>query len=377
MQNVPEPRQLLLGLIPLFLLYAIVASFAWPWLRRCLSASVHQSPETELASRWSLWEVLLTGLFVVFIWDLIILFVLLWAGGPGDLYPQSHLELIRNPEAMDQMEATINGTGGTALGSQWKQEVKLTQGRFLLWVQVIGLPLKLLSLFILLQLISGTRPSDVGFHSGGFLSNLQLGVAGWLVFSPLVLTLFGLVNYAYRLWIPEGASEHLLTELFPGSRPIEKILLVGTAVVSAPLVEEIFFRGVVQGWAKEDERYSWGLIGITLALACLSRVSQIGSLFRSLDWRLWVDALGPVVFVILVGVVLLLLQEKLSREWKSIVATSLLWAMIHVDAWPSPVGLLLLGIVLGWLMQRTGSLVAPIVLHALFNCIACVSLFLQ
>jgi membrane protease YdiL (CAAX protease family) len=56
---------------------------------------------------------------------------------------------------------------------------------------------------------------------------------------------------------------------------------------------------------------------------------------------------------------------------------AILWATVHSNAWPSPVPLFFLGLVLGWLARRTGSLVGPITLHALFNAIAAVQLALS
>ncbi|HKB41983.1 MAG TPA: CPBP family intramembrane glutamic endopeptidase, partial [Gemmataceae bacterium] len=56
-------------------------------------------------------------------------------------------------------------------------------------------------------------------------------------------------------------------------------------------------------------------------------------------------------------------------------ATSLFFAAMHSFAWPSPVPLFALALVLGWLAERTQSLVGPMVLHGLFNGVACVQLF--
>jgi hypothetical protein len=44
-----------------------------------------------------------------------------------------------------------------------------------------------------------------------------------------------------------------------------------------------------------------------------------------------------------------------------------LFAMLHVDVWPSPVPLLVLGLALGWCAYRARNLLAPVTLHAIFN----------
>ena len=59
-------------------------------------------------------------------------------------------------------------------------------------------------------------------------------------------------------------------------------------------------------------------------------------------------------------------------DWRPCVFSALFWAAIHVENWPAPVPLLVLGLALGWLYERTGSLVAPVALHATFNGISTV-----
>jgi membrane protease YdiL (CAAX protease family) len=58
----------------------------------------------------------------------------------------------------------------------------------------------------------------------------------------------------------------------------------------------------------------------------------------------------------------------------AVFGTALLFASIHSAVWPTPVPLFVLGLALGVLASRTGSLVGPIVLHALFNAVTCVTL---
>ncbi len=58
----------------------------------------------------------------------------------------------------------------------------------------------------------------------------------------------------------------------------------------------------------------------------------------------------------------------------AIYGTSLLFAAMHSGVWPSPIALFVLGLGLGWLAYRTRSLVGPILVHALFNGVACLQL---
>ena len=63
--------------------------------------------------------------------------------------------------------------------------------------------------------------------------------------------------------------------------------------------------------------------------------------------------------------------------WPAIVTSSLLFSVMHLDAWPAPIPLFVLSLFLGYLAYRTTSLVAPIVLHATFNGVSMLILLVQ
>jgi membrane protease YdiL (CAAX protease family) len=56
-------------------------------------------------------------------------------------------------------------------------------------------------------------------------------------------------------------------------------------------------------------------------------------------------------------------------------ASAVLFAWVHASVWPTPIPLLVLALGLGWLARSTGNLAGPILVHALFNTVACILLF--
>src|SRR5262249_49370987 len=60
-----------------------------------------------------------------------------------------------------------------------------------------------------------------------------------------------------------------------------------------------------------------------------------------------------------------------------ILASSLLFAINHASVWPTPIALFPLGLLLGYLAQRTQSLAASMVVHSLFNAVALIGLMLK
>lgn len=94
----------------------------------------------------------------------------------------------------------------------------------------------------------------------------------------------------------------------------ERVLLISFAVIGAPVAEEIIFRGMVQT-----------------------------SLGQTIGWQ---------------------------RRWTSIVLASVLFSLIHFGVpWQSLVALFLISLVFGYLYERTGSLLTPIVAHVVFNAV--------
>jgi membrane protease YdiL (CAAX protease family) len=134
---------------------------------------------------------------------------------------------------------------------------------------------------------------------------LGVGVGGFVLVNLVIQALLRLVGPV------DPPEQQLLTDVTAGGATT--LLAVMAAVVMAPLVEEVVFRGV---------------------------------LFQGLKRRV---GLWPAAFL-----------------------SGLLFAIVHVEV-QQPVyssGLLLLGVLFGWTMHRFGTLLVPLVAHATFNAIS-------
>jgi membrane protease YdiL (CAAX protease family) len=140
------------------------------------------------------------------------------------------------------------------------------------------------------------RTDDIGLACGGLA----------LVVAPL-LALAGLLD---RM-VP---YEHPVVEFLQRNRdPLAIGLVLLSAVVVAPLVEEWFFRRVLQGW----------------------------------------------------------LERRLAgRVGSAVVVSALAFALAHTGHGLAPLPLFLFGLVLGTIARQTGSLVPCILLHGLFNAVS-------
>jgi membrane protease YdiL (CAAX protease family) len=143
------------------------------------------------------------------------------------------------------------------------------------------------------------------------------GVVAYLAVLPICFGLFAASKAVYWALHHQPSPEHqLLVAMRHVSWPWQ-IMAILSGVVLAPLAEEVFCRGLLQ------------------------------SMFR----------------------------RYTHRPWAAVVLSSVIFALLHWDSLPSGSGgqwvqmpaLLALGVVLGYNYERSGRLVAPIVVHALFN----------
>ena len=188
----------------------------------------------------------------------------------------------------------IEGTGGAMVA----QEI-------LLWVLALTL------LWPLLRNVPWARYTwDLGLHRGqGFFKEVLAGVMGWLASAPIMLGLAILMGL-----ITGGGEDEAPTSGYPlfesprGSSWLFVIVGMMSAVLWAPLIEEIVFRGAIQRYLR--------------------------------PWLKW---------------------------WGAILVTALLFGLIHPYTPSGLVSVAVSGILLGFLREWRGSLVAPITAHLLHN----------
>lgn len=150
----------------------------------------------------------------------------------------------------------------------------------------------------------GALPRDVR-------KDLLTGIAALLLALPLVMGVSfwtSIIGEAFGS-VPPRFGHDLLRVMVSSESAAARWLLIGSAVVLAPLLEEFVFRGLVQ------------------------------------------TGLSSVV----------------KNRWAVVMISALFFAGIHTVAWQALPGLFVLGVVLGWVYEKRGSLWPGILIHAGFN----------
>ncbi len=138
------------------------------------------------------------------------------------------------------------------------------------------------------------------------------GVVAYLAVFPVCIGLLLLTIY----FLPEKLiRQHELLTSIKTVSPFWQAVVIFSAVVLAPISEEIFFRGLFQS----------------------------------------------------------MIRKYTGRPWVAIITSAALFAVFHFACPQTIPALLALGIVLGYNYARTGRLLAPILIHAIFNTVTIIS----
>jgi membrane protease YdiL (CAAX protease family) len=243
-----------------------------------------------------------------------------------------------------------------------------------MWVNLLAFPLQMLLVPLFLRIVSGTRLRELGLDRRFLGRNLLAGLLGWLLITPLAYT----IQQVAQHFLQGPPETHALTKVAQHPEvPIEGPVIALVAVIVAPLWEELLFRGVLPRWLA---RQAWGGAAAVAAcwlLALLHGADDIAAGWRSGYLVGAVRAAAPLLFVMAMTAGFVLLHWT----WRSpaadaVYGTALFFAIGH-SAWPQPLALFVLGLGLGWLAQRTQSLAGPMLMHALFNAVACLWLLVS
>ena len=295
--------------------------------------------------------------------------------------------------------------------------------------------------FTLLMTLARTHVAAAGFSFGSWRRSLFLGLAGFLIVTPLV-------HAVYIACVSKfGQTENSILKIAKeGLREVEWMLVFIQTVVLAPIIEEWLFRGLLQGWLRRAPLIGHAVVvWIAISIGVLRGLPDFR--FPAINFLLLAGAVAVPYSIILfwlyrpvmekgarhfldrgtrtdvesTAVAATLVdaaaaqegqsdspspslhplatdlfaaegEERKQRPWRDFGSSWFRWklnigrlsvlgsAIIWAmlhDNWPDPIPLFVMGLMLGWLAFRTQNIVPGIIIHVLFNLMAFIILFHQ
>jgi membrane protease YdiL (CAAX protease family) len=237
--------------------------------------------------------------------------------------------------------------------------------KHLLWIVALVNGASILLIPAALRATSAATLDDLGIPRKPTIKDVARGICTYFFIIPIVYGSFFAAMFIWNVVLKHPRNPHPVeTALAHEPWPVLTLALV-SAVVMAPVAEELLFRGVLLGW----------LMRVCNQIPKPRREPPVGEAdFGEIARERWEpDALDP--FAPAEHTPELKAPPRPSWLLPNILA-SLIFAGVHFPQWPAPVPIFFLSLALGVLYQRTGSLAAPITLHAMFNGVSTVLMFL-
>lgn len=178
---------------------------------------------------------------------------------------------------------------------------------------------------------------------------LWQGFVGGLIVVPLIYLVAQLTEVAWQAVGYEHPKEHDLLRIMgeSGEMPLIAIVLIASAVLVAPLFEELLFRGHLQ----------------TVVTYALARLSGRESRVNPDQFRVVVPGEAPETRA--TPEAPRAAVPTAAARWAAVILTSMIFASVH-PAWTIP-PIFVLSLCLGYAYERTGNLWAVMTMHAMFN----------
>ena len=191
-------------------------------------------------------------------------------------------------------------------------------------VMSIGAVITIAAMMFLAHIHFARRLKGFGLNIKTIFKDFFMAILNLLAVWPLILAAVTVTIYFAKLFTDQDyqMQQHQQLEMITKYPQLPlRIMIVFVAVVIAPLLEEMMFRGFVQ--------------------------TTIRSFFNIRN-----------------------------SAWPAIAASSVFFAMMHADPghWPS---LFILGVCLGYSYEKSGSLLRPIFIHLFFNAISITGTLIQ
>ncbi len=395
MSQVISPQLLLGILIWMGLTIVFGALTSWIWAIRRLASGESILPEEPLLERRKLaWG---WGLLLV-----LVAFVLVNVGGfaayslaTRGRHSQKPVEVkkaLPNKTDTKKGDAAANkdhpaDQTPAPVASKRPSEADQPPGN-LSWVEMMFVQAAINSTLIvllplILRVVSGARLVDLGLGLRAWRRQVAIGIVGIVMVMPVVQIVNWFSTYLPGLPRQEARAHPLEKMLRDDPTGSIAYLAVLSAVLLAPVSEELLFRGILQPWliaalndlvlALRGRRREWTSVleGPPAEFEFRPVDEPDGSSKISLN-----TPVSEPVRASTDGEPTPYHPPVPTATAAAIVLISLLFGALHSPQWPAPIPIFVLALGLGIVSYRTGSLLSPICMHAIFNGVSTVGILL-
>jgi membrane protease YdiL (CAAX protease family) len=253
-----------------------------------------------------------------------------------------------------------------------QEQESLLQTEVMFLVSVIDSVLLVL-IPLLVRFVSGARLRDLGIGLDGWMRQAALGVGAMLFVAPII---YAVQLVVLQIWPPDPTNDHPVKKMLEEQFTAGVVYLaIVSAVILAPMLEELMFRAIFQGWLSawlERSRNARSRRPLQPS-GPLEALGDDG--FAADDWGLdvaaapetndWEKAQAPSDPSV---------HQTDRFPWRAVLLTSLFFATVHLPQWPAPIAIFVLSMALGTVYQRSGSLIASSFMHATFNGLSTIAL---
>lgn len=219
---------------------------------------------------------------------------------------------------------------------------------------------------VLIRGVAGATWRDLGLSRRHLLSDVLLGLAAGLAITAPVYAIQSILTTLMKF-----ESEHPLIEMVERDRGFTIFAVaVFLAVGVAPLAEEFLFRVLLQGWleawqmrGRAERQLNVEMLGSIAAKIENAESPQVVSVDSDNPYA----APLPTTDTIPIETQIELTAGQLAPGWAPLVASAVIFALLHATQGPDPIALFPLALVLGYLYRQTHRLVPSLVAHAFLN----------
>jgi membrane protease YdiL (CAAX protease family) len=265
-----------------------------------------------------------------------------------------------------------------------------------LWTYPLAFPL-IIAVIIALRRSGRPTPRDEGVRP---IPNMVVAFLGWLALTPLTFLIYGAVIWLLESWTGRPPEPHPLTQLAPYNGPRELGIFAVQVMLLAPVLEELLCRGTLLPWLLQRPprprqrgpsasvlppfRADLVVVGGAIALAVAAKADALKEAVARGGLTAFLMAAVPAGFMLFLMPFYWIVPRWASlgrrlrmpsvRAGRAIWASAMIFAAAHSNVWPTPVPLFVLGLGLGYIAYRTRSIVAPILIHGLFNAVSVIAM---